>query len=70
MDLLLVPKILKCHFLRDIEKSFQEVTPIGPELHQIFLFRISQQIRSLEASKVLAKTGCGWQADSAMAEIS
>ena len=52
----------KHHFFRDIEKSFQEVTPIGPEPHQFFLFKMSQQIRSLEASKVLAKMGCGWQA--------
>ena len=28
----------KRHFFRDIEKSFQEVTPIGPEPHQFFLF--------------------------------
>ena len=58
-------------FFRDIKKSFQEVTPIGPEPHQFFfLFKISQQIRSLEASKVLAKIGRGWQADQAMAKIS
>ena len=53
----------KRHFFKDIEKFFQEVTPIGPEPSQFFLFRISQQIRSLEASKVLAKMGCGRQAD-------
>ena len=28
----------KHHFFRDIEKSFQEVTPIGPEPHQFFSF--------------------------------
>ena len=28
----------KCHFLRDIEESFQKVTPIGPELHHFFFF--------------------------------
>ena len=28
----------KRHFSRDIEKSFQEVTPIGPEPHQFFSF--------------------------------
>ena len=28
----------KRHFFRDIEKSFQEVTPIGPEPHQFFSF--------------------------------
>ena len=53
----------KRHFFRDIEKSFQEVSPIGPEPHQFFLFEISQQIRSLEAFKVSADMGRGWQAD-------
>ena len=62
VDLSLFQKISKRHFLRDIEKSFQEVTPIGPEPHHFFLFKISQQIWSLEASKVFAKMGCGWQA--------
>ena len=28
----------KRHFFRDIEKSFQEVTPIGPEPYQFFPF--------------------------------
>ena len=28
----------KRHFFRDIQKSFQEVTPIGPEPHQFFSF--------------------------------
>ena len=28
----------KRHFLRDISKSFQEVTPMGPEPHQFFSF--------------------------------
>ena len=31
-------KILKRHCLKDIEKSFQKVTPIGPEPHQFFSF--------------------------------
>ena len=31
-------KISKCHLLQDIEKSFQEVTTIGPEPHQFFSF--------------------------------
>ena len=56
-------KILKRHFLRDIEKSFQEITPMGPEPHQFFSFLISQQIWLLEPSKVSAKMGRGWQAD-------
>ena len=30
VDLLLVRKISKCHLLRDIEKSFEGVTPMGP----------------------------------------
>ena len=38
VDPLLVRKISKCHFLRDIEKSFQEVTPMGPEPHHFFSF--------------------------------
>ena len=48
-------KISKCHFLRDIEKSFQKVTSIGPEPHHFFLFRISQQIRLREVSKFWLK---------------
>ena len=63
MDLLAFQKISKCHFLRDIEKSFQEVTPMGPEPRHFFLFEISQQIWLLEASKVLAQMGRGRQAD-------
>ena len=55
-------KISKRHFLRDIEKSFQEVTSIGPEPHIFSPFKISQQIQSLEASKVLAEMGRGGQA--------
>ena len=27
------------HFLRDIEKSFQEITPMGPEPHHFFCFQ-------------------------------
>ena len=38
VDLVLVPKISKPHFLGDIEKSFQEVTAIGPEPHHCFSF--------------------------------
>ena len=50
-------KIWKRHFLGDIEKSFEEVTPIDPEPHH---FKISQQIQLLEASNLLAKLGRGW----------
>ena len=39
-DLLLVGKISKLHFLKDIEKSFQEVTPIGPEPHLILVNKL------------------------------
>ena len=63
VDPLLVRKISKRHFLRDIEKSFQEVTPMGPEPHHFFLFEKSQEIWLLEASKVSAEMGCSWQAD-------
>ena len=38
VDLLLVPKISKHHFLRDIEKYLQEDTPMDPEPHQFFSF--------------------------------
>ena len=63
VDPSLVQKISKRHFLRDIEKSFQEVTPMGLEPHHFFfLFEISQQIWLLEASKVSAKMGRGRQA--------
>ena len=63
MDALARRKNSKRHFLRDISKSFQEVTLMGPEPHHFFLFQISQQIWLLEVSKVLAEMGRGWQAD-------
>ena len=64
LDTLLVRKIPKHHFLKDIENSFQEVTQIGPEpRHFFFLFQISQQIELLDTSKILAKMGRSWQAD-------
>ena len=63
LDTLLVRKISKRHFLKDIENSFQEVTQIGPEPPHFFLFQISQQIELLETSKILAKMGRSWQAD-------
>ena len=62
-------KNLKTPFLRDIEKSFQEVTEMGPKPHHFFLFEISQQIWLLEASKVSAEMGCSWEADKAMAKF-
>ena len=55
------PKNCKTPFFGDIEKSFHEVTHIGLEPHQFFLFKIYQQIQLLEASKVLAEMGRGWQ---------
>ena len=51
VDPLLLRKISKRHFIRDIEKSF------------CFVFETSQQIWLLEASKVSAKMGHGWHAD-------
>ena len=38
VDLLLIQKISKHHFLRDFEKYFQEITSKGPEPHQFFSF--------------------------------
>ena len=38
VDLLLAQEISKRHFLRDIEKSFQEVTPMGPKTLHFFFF--------------------------------
>ena len=63
VDPLALQIISKRHYLKDIEKSFQEFTPMGPEpRHFFFLFEISKQIWLLEASKVSAKIGCGWKA--------
>ena len=38
LDTILVRKISKRHFLKDIENSFQEVTQIGPEPPHFFSF--------------------------------
>ena len=38
-------------------------------LSSFFRFKKFQQIRLLEAFKISAKMGCGWQADWAMAKI-
>ena len=38
VNLLAFQKISKHHFLRNIEKSFQEITPKGPEPHHFFPF--------------------------------
>ena len=66
MDILKVVKALlknfKTPFFEDIENSFHEVTHIGLEPDQFFLFEISRQIQLLEASKVSAEMGCGRQA--------
>ena len=63
VDALLVQKYPKRQLFRDIGNSIYEVTYIGLEPHWVFfLFEISQQIWSLEASKALAKIGCGVQA--------
>ena len=63
LDTLLVRKISKRHFLKDIKNSFQEVTQIDPEPRHFFLFQISQQIELLQTSKILAEMGRSWQAD-------
>ena len=55
VDTLAWQKISKCHFLEDIENSLHEVTHTGLEPRQFFLFEISQQIQSLETSKVWAE---------------
>ena len=57
------PKTLKRHFIQDIQNSFQCVTGVGLKPSQFFLFKISQQIRSLEAFKILAEMGCDGQAE-------
>ena len=62
MDALLVQKKSNTPFFRDIENFFHEVTHIGLEPHQFFLFEISQQIWSLEASKVSTEMSCAEQA--------
>ena len=38
MDALAWSKISKCHFLKDIENSFHEITHIGQEPRQTFSF--------------------------------
>ena len=38
VDALARQKNSKRHFLEDISKFFQEVTPMGPEPHQFFSF--------------------------------
>ena len=63
MDGLAFQKIGKRHFFQDIQNSFKWVTGIGLKLPHFFLFKISQQIRSLEAFKVLAEMGRGGQAN-------
>ena len=43
VDSLAFRKISKHHFLRDIEKSFQEVTLMDPEPQHFFLFKNVRQ---------------------------
>ena len=53
VDALARQKNSKRHFLKDIENSFHQVTHTGRaglEPHHFFLFKISQQIQSLETS--------------------
>ena len=63
MDRQAFKKIGKRHFFKDIQISFYWVTGIGLKSKQFFLFKKSQQIQWLEASKVSAEMGRGWQAD-------
>ena len=56
-------KNFKCHFLRDIENSFHEVTHMGLEPHHLILFKIYQQIQLLETFKILDKMDRSLQAD-------
>ena len=62
MDALARQKNSKRHFFGEIKNSFYEMTHIGLEPHQFFLFKISQQIQSLETFKVSAEMGRGRQA--------
>ena len=56
-------KNCKTPFFHDIQNSFQWATGIGLEPNQNFFQKKFQQTWSLEASKILAKMGRGWQAD-------
>ena len=38
LDILLIPKISKCQFFRDIQNSFYEVADLGLEPHQKIFF--------------------------------
>ena len=49
LDSLLVRKLSKGHFLKDIENSFQEVTHIGLEPHQFFLTSTNTVTRDVES---------------------
>ena len=68
-DFQLDQKISKRRFFQDIKDSFQWVIGNGLKPTQFFLFKIYQQIRSLEKFKVLAEMGRGWQADWAVTKI-
>ena len=63
MDRQAFEKIAKRHFFQDIQISSQWVPGIGLKTAQFFLFKKSQQIRSLEAFKISANIGRGGQAD-------
>ena len=59
----LFKKIKNAIFLEALKNPFKRLLQQVQNLTSFFLFRISQQIRSLEASKVSAEMGRGWQAD-------
>ena len=62
MDRQAFEKIAKRHIFQVIQISFLWVTAIGIKLPSFFLFKKSQQIRSLETFKILAEMGRGGQA--------
>ena len=69
IDSSLAQKISKLPCLKSTENSFHEDTQKGLDPCHLFLFKISQQIWSLEAAKVFAKMGCSWHVNWAMAKI-
>ena len=62
VDALAWQKNSKRHFLEDISKSFQEVTPMGPQPHQFFSFSNISTNMVARGIQVLAEMGRGRQA--------
>ena len=59
VDLLLVQNISKCHFLGDIGKSFQEVTPIGLKPHHFFSFENISKNTLARGVQIFGRNGPG-----------